>query len=207
LNLSLTSEYPLENGVDKKGPLRILMVSARYSPYVGGTEMHVHEVGRRMKAAGQDVRVLTTDPSKKLLSFEESDGLPVQRVPAYPSNRDYYFAPRLFSIITQGHWDIIHLQGYHTLVAPLVMLAAIKSKTPFVVSFHSGGHSSQMRTSLRGVQRFLLRPLLVRAARLICVSHFEYDFFPKNLGIDRNHFTIVANGSHLPKDAFCSKFS
>jgi glycosyltransferase involved in cell wall biosynthesis len=195
----LTSEQLLENVADKKGALRILLVSARYAPYVGGTETHVHEVGKRMRAAGHDVTVLTTDPSKKLPTHEEHDGLHVRRVAAYPANRDYYFAPGLYPIITQGHWDVVHLQGYHTLVAPLTMLATIVSKTPFVVSFHSGGHSSQVRTNARGLQRLLLRPLLNKAARLICVSQFEADFFTEHLGIDRSRFVVIPNGSQLPK--------
>jgi glycosyltransferase involved in cell wall biosynthesis len=199
LNFTLASEQLLDSVADKQGSLRILMVSARYAPYVGGTETHVHEVGRRMKAAGHDVTILTTDPSKKLPAYEERDGLPVRRVAAYPANRDYYFAPGLYPVITQSHWDVIHLQGYHTLVAPLTMLAAIASKTPFVVSFHSGGHSSQVRTNARGLQRFLLRPLLNRAARLVCVSQFEADFFTEHLGIDRDHFVVIPNGSQLPK--------
>lgn len=199
MNLSVATQHPLEKVVDKKAPLRILMVSARYSPYVGGTETHVHEVARRMKAAGHDVTVLTTDPSKELPRSEVRDGVPVRRVAAYPANRDYYFAPGIYPIITQGHWDIVHLQGYHTLVAPLTMLAAIASKTPFVVSFHSGGHSSSVRTNSRGLQRALLRPLLSRAARLVCVSQFEADFFTVNLAIDRSHFVVIPNGSQLPK--------
>ncbi|MEP6986479.1 MAG: glycosyltransferase family 4 protein [Chloroflexota bacterium] len=199
MNFSLASEQLLEDVANKKGSLRILLVSARYSPYVGGTETHVHEVGRRMKAAGHDVTVLTTDPSKKLPTTEERDGLPVRRVAAYPADKDYYFAPGLYSIITQGHWDVVHLQGYHTLVAPLTMLAAIASKTPFVVSFHSGGHSSPVRTSARGFQRLLLRPLLNQAAKLICVSQFEADFFTENLGINRDRFVVIPNGSQLPK--------
>ena len=97
MDFSLASEQLLEDVADKKGPLRILMVSARYSPYVGGTETHVHEVARRMKAAGHDVTVLTTDSSKQLLSYEERDGLLVRRVTAYPANHDYYFAPGLYS--------------------------------------------------------------------------------------------------------------
>jgi len=179
--------------------LRILMVSARYSPYVGGTETHVHEVGWRMKALGHDVTVLTTDPSKKLPVDDEREGLKIHRVPAYPSNRDYYLAPAIYSYITQNKWDIIHLQGYHTLVAPITMLAALASKTPYVVSFHSGGHSSSVRTAARGMQRLLLAPLLKRADRLICVSQFEAKFFQEHLGIDLSHFVVIPNGSQLPK--------
>lgn len=199
MDFVLDSQASKDKAVPKNERLRILMVSARYSPYVGGTETHVHEVGRRMKALGHDVTVLTTDPSKKLAVYEERDGLPVRRVPAYPGNRDYYFAPALYSYITQGKWDVIHLQGYHTLVAPLTMLAALASKMPYVVSFHSGGHSSSVRTAARGMQRFLLAPLLKRADRLICVSEFEAKFFQEHLGIDASHFVVIPNGSQLPK--------
>ncbi len=199
MDFVLDSQSSKEQSVPSTDRLRILMVSARYSPYVGGTETHVHEVGRRMKALGHDVTVLTTDPSKKLATYEERDGLPVKRVAAYPANRDYYFAPALYSYITQGKWDVIHLQGYHTLVAPLTMLAALASKTPYIVSFHSGGHSSSIRTAARGMQRFLLTPLLKRADRLICVSQFEAKFFQEHLGIDSDHFVVIPNGSQLPK--------
>ncbi len=185
--------------VDDKNHLRILMVSARFSPYAGGTETHVNEVGKRMAAAGHEVTILTTDPSRKLPHVEYRDGMTIRRVAAYPSNRDYYFALGLFPIITQGKWDIIHLQGYHTLVAPMTMVAAMIARIPYVVSFHSGGHSSQVRTSARGVQRLLLKPLLKRASRLIGVAQFEADFFSQSLGIDRNRFEVIPNGSQLPK--------
>jgi hypothetical protein len=43
-------------------PLRVAMVSSRYSPHLGGVEIHVNEVARRMAATrGLDVTVLTTD--------------------------------------------------------------------------------------------------------------------------------------------------
>jgi glycosyltransferase involved in cell wall biosynthesis/GT2 family glycosyltransferase len=182
-----------------KNHLRILMVSARFSPYAGGTETHVNEVGKRMAAAGHNVTILTTDPSRELPRVEHRDGMTIRRVAAYPSNRDYYFAPGILPIILQGNWDIVHLQGYHTLVAPLTMLAATLARIPFVVSFHSGGHSSQARTSARGVQRLLLKPLLKRASRLIGVAQFESDFFSQTLDIDRNRFEVIPNGSQLPK--------
>jgi len=194
----LSDQVSAKYAKDKQS-LRILMVSARFSPYMGGTETHVNEVGKRMAAAGHDVTILTTDPSRKLPRYEERDGMKIRRVSAFPADRDYYLAPGLYPIITQGNWDIVHLQGYHTLVAPLTMLAALVSKIPYVVSFHSGGHSSQMRTSARGIQRFLLKPLLKRANRLIGVAQFEADFFSANLGIDRSRFVVIPNGSQLPK--------
>ena len=48
-------------------PLRVLMVCPRYIPEVGGTEMHVYEVARRLSALGCfEITVLTTDRSRRL---------------------------------------------------------------------------------------------------------------------------------------------
>jgi len=69
---------------------------------------------------------------------------------------------------------------------------------PYIVTFHSGGNSSQFRNALRGIQRAVLRPLLVRASALIGVSSFEAEFFSRRLKIPRNRFVVVANGSDLP---------
>ena len=57
-------------------PLRVLMVCPRYLPEVGGTEMHVHEVARRLSALGSfEITVLTTDRSRRLPRQEVVDGI------------------------------------------------------------------------------------------------------------------------------------
>ena len=183
---------------DKRQPLKLLMVSARFFPYSGGTEGHTYEVSRSFADQGHQVTVLTTDVSGELPTQETHAGFTVKRVAAWPRNKDYYFAPRIYSEITSGDWDLVHLQGYHTLVAPLAMFAAWRKGIPYVVTFHSGGHSSSARNRGRGLQRLLLKPLFARAAQLIGVSHFEADFFSQHLGIDRKQFVVVPNGAHLP---------
>ena len=179
-------------------PLRILMVSARYYPLTGGTETHVYEVARRLSADGHHVTVLTTDAQGDLPPRETTAGVEIIRVRAFPRGKDYHVAPRLFPKIVFGKWDVVHLQGYHTLVAPLAMFAAWISRKPFTVTFHSGGHSSAARNNLRGMQRRILKPFLSRAAQLIGVSQFEADFFAESLGFDRSRFVVIPNGAHLP---------
>lgn len=182
------------------GPLRVLMVAARYLPYMGGLETHVHEVGRRLVRAGVKVTVLTTDVSGQLPVAEESEGMYIRRVPAWPTNKDYYFAPGIYRFITAGSWDIIHCQGYHNLVAPLAMLAAQRTKIPYVVTFHSGGDSSRLRKAFRGMQRMALRPLLAQAKQLICPSRWEQEFFGERLHLPRKQFVVIPNGAHhLPE--------
>jgi glycosyltransferase involved in cell wall biosynthesis len=184
--------------------LRILMVTARYLPHVGGTEIHTAEVARRLVAAGHQVTVLTTDYDGILTPLEVVDGITVLRVPTRPRGRDYYFAPSIIQIVGQpGRWDLVHCQGYHTLFSPLGMLAARRAGLPYVVSFHSGGNSSRLRNLLRPAQWALLRPLLRDAAKLICVSQFERGFFRDQLRLPETQFEVIQNGSslHVPQDS------
>jgi glycogen synthase len=181
-------------------PLDILMVSARYFPTSGGgTEVHTREVSRRLAAVGHRVTVLTTNTDGRLPQTEVSDGVRIVRVGYWPRRSDLFFAPGVFRTIVRGSWDIVHCQGYHTLVAPLAMLAALRANVPYVLTFHGGGHSSRLRNAVRGTQRALLQPLLVRAARLIALADFELTLFGDRLRIPRDHFVMIPNGADLPR--------
>jgi glycosyltransferase involved in cell wall biosynthesis len=174
---------------------RILMVSANAYPVMGGVETHVHEVAPRMARDGFDVSILTTDRSGRLPRRELLNMVPTRRVGAWPRKRDWYLAPRIYTEIVRGDWDLIHCQGYHTFVPPLAMLAALRTRTPYVLTFHSGGHPSASRNRLRGVQRRVLRPFLARAKRLIAVSDFEAAFFSRELRISAKKFVTIPNGA------------
>lgn len=180
-----------------KGALRLLFVTPRYFPYVGGVQNHVYQVGRRLAGSGVDVTVLTTNPDSELPAEENVEGVQIRRVPAWPANHDYYFAPEVYRIITDEEWDIVHVQSYHTLVAPIAMLAAWRTGIPYVVTFHGGGHSSRLRNSLRGIHRLLLQPFLVRANRLVATAKFEVRFFSKQLRLPGEKFIFIPNGGDL----------
>jgi glycosyltransferase involved in cell wall biosynthesis len=81
------------------------------------------------------------------------------------------------------------------------MLRALTLRIPYVVTFHGGGHSSRLRCSrLRRAQRRALRPLLARAERLVAVAPFEIDAYGRELGIPREKFVLIPNGTDLPVD-------
>jgi glycosyltransferase involved in cell wall biosynthesis len=177
---------------------RVLLVTPRYAPETGGVETHVAQVARRLAARGVCVTVLTTDRSGMLPPEESSGGVTVRRVRAWPKQRDYYFAPEVYRVIRQGQWDIVHVQSYHTFVAPLAMFAARRARLPYVVTFHGGGHSSRWRNWLRGAQHWALRPMLAHAVRLIAVAKFEIDFWSKRLKLPTDRFVFIPNGADLP---------
>lgn len=182
-------------------PLRLVMATARYLPFTGGVELHVDQVARRLSARGVDVTIVTTDPTGALPATEEVDGAHVRRLRAWPADRDYYFAPRVYHEVARGDWDVVHVQAYHTFVGPLAMLAARRARLPYVVTFHAGGHPSRLRHALRPVQLQLLRPLLAGADRLIALAPFEIDDYSRTLRVPRDRFALIPNGADLPRPA------
>ncbi len=188
-------------------PLRVLMVTPRFFPFMGGVETHVYEVGRRLVREGVEVTILTTRPrtGSKILPREEYiAGMHVLRVHSWPEDRDYHIAPEIHSLIQKGNWDLVHCQGCHTFVPPLAMFAARQAHIPYVVTFHTGGNSSRLRTAIRDTQWSMQRSLLQGAAKLIGVSHFEANYFRTLLRLSRKRFTVISNGGTTLPDVYIS---
>ncbi len=176
---------------------RVLMVTPRNPLGQGGVERHVIEVARRLAAGGATVEVLCAEPGGPRLRELDRDAVAIRAVRAWPARRDYYWAPGIWREMARRRWDIVHVQSYHTLVAPLAMLRALRLGIPYVVTFHGGGHSSGLRNRARRAQRLLLRPLLRRAAWLIAVARFEVDLYGRELGLPPERFALIPNGIEL----------
>jgi glycosyltransferase involved in cell wall biosynthesis len=174
--------------------MRILMVTPAFLPEIGGVERHVHEVARRLVDRGCSVTVLTADRSGRMARQERRDGVEIRRVRAWPADADVRLAPGLGRRMRSARWDVVHVQSYHTLVAPVAMATAARARLPYVVTFHGGGHSSALRNRARRRQRAALRPLLARARRLIAVAPFEIDLYGRELALPRDRFALIPNG-------------
>jgi len=180
-------------------PLRVLMVCARYLPQVGGTEMHVREVARRLSALESfDITVLTTDRSRRLPRQEVIEGVSVLRVPAWPRRRDYYLAPGIAAVVRRRNWDLVHCQGIHTPVPLLAMISARRAGIPYLVTFHTGGHSSRLRNAIRTSQWRLAGPLLRHAVSLVAVSRFEAVTLARQARLGDKPVIVIRNGGALP---------
>jgi glycosyltransferase involved in cell wall biosynthesis len=189
----------VSNQPTQSRPIRVLIVTARFLPELGGIENHVYEVTRRIAKRDEfDLTVLTTDRSGTLPIREEFEGFTVLRCRSYPRHRDYYFAPDLYRLIRSGNYDLIHCQGIHTAVPILAMIAARRGRIPYAVSLHTGGHSSEFRHRLRNIQWRTLGPLLRRAEVVVAVSRFEQQIFRAACNLDASHLRIVRNGGDLP---------
>lgn len=159
--------------------------------------MHVHEVATRLVGRGHAVSVVTANPGGALPEHEIVSGIHIVRVRSWPKSRDWQFAPGLARVIGQSGCDVMHVQGYHTFFAPLAMWAAGRHAIPFVLSFHSGGHSSPFRNRLRHIQARMIEPLARPARRYIAVSEFEVEHFAEAMSLPPDKFLVVPNGANL----------
>ena len=198
MTITSTRATPALVSPDTGGPLRVLQVSARYLPDMGGIEMHIDEVTGRLAGRGDvDVTVLTTDRTRMYPRRESRRGVEVVRVPAWPANRDYYLAPGIFTGVRQGAWDLVHCQGVHTPVPLLAMAAARRAGIPYIVTLHTGGHSSATRHRLRSLQWKAIGPLLRDAAHVVAVSRWEARFFMEHAGVRPERISVIRNGGGL----------
>jgi glycosyltransferase involved in cell wall biosynthesis len=180
--------------VTAERPLRIAFATARYAPFIGGVEAHVRTVSRLLTDAGHSVTVLTTDPSGTLAPWEVDDGVEIVRVRAWPRRADLYVAPGVARVLAERRWDVVHVQSYHTFVAPIAMHAARRLGIPYVITLHGGGHSSRLRHRARSLQISALGPLLRSAHRLVATASFEIPLYGRLARIPRESFVLIPNG-------------
>jgi glycosyltransferase involved in cell wall biosynthesis len=197
----VTSDQAVGNqeGKTLERPLRVLMVCPRYLPEFGGIETHVYEVTHRLSVLGGfEITVLATDRSRQLPRKEAVEGISVLRVPAWPRKRDYYLAPGIAAVIRQRRWDLVHCQGINNPVPLLAMSSARQVGIPYLVTFHTGGHSSRLRNAIRPTQWRLAGPLLRNAVSLIAVSRFEAAALRRHARLRDKPVIVIRNGGGLP---------
>ena len=178
--------------------MRVLMATPRFLPAIGGVERHVERLATRLVQRGCSVTVLTTGLEQGLPARDRIADVDVMRVNAFRHAKDFYAAPGIYTETTRGDWDIVHVQSYHTFVAPLAMTGALKAHIPFVLTFHGGGHSSRIRKRVRSTQVRTLRPLLAQASRLVAVARFEIEHYGRLLRMPETRFALIPNGADLP---------
>jgi glycosyltransferase involved in cell wall biosynthesis len=197
-----SSDDKADESLTQRRPIRVLVVAARFFPDLGGVETHIHEVSRRIASRSDlDLTILATDRSGTLPIKEEFEGFTVLRCRSYPGRRDYYFAPSVYSHVLSESYDIVHCQGVHNAVPVLAMLGARRGRIPYVVTLHTGGHSSDFRHRLRNTQWRALGPLLRGATVVVAVSRFEQRMFQKLCRLDTSRIRIIQNGGDLPSSA------
>lgn len=173
---------------------RIAYVSPRYVPFVGGVEVHVAQLAKRMVACGYEVEVLAQHCGDALPAYEDIDGVRVRRFPMLLELENFAMAPSLWTYLAQhaSRYDLIHAHSYHALPA---LAGALTNRQPLVFTphYHGTGHST-VRRMLHKPYRPLGAAIFRRALRVICVSDAEATLVRRDFPAVAALVNVIHNG-------------
>ncbi len=166
-------------------PSRILLVSPRYPPAVGGVERVVEMLATGLATRPFDVVVATADPSGTLPPSEAQGGVAIRRFPTIRHDDVFFLSPRLaiWLLRNAGRFDLVHAHSYHTPLALVGAIAARLRHVPFVISthYHGTGHTPGRRL-LHGPYRLFGTWMIRQASLVICCSEAERALIREHFG-------------------------
>ena len=157
-------------------------------------------------ANAHDVSVFVPNPVRDLPSEEEINNVKIKRFRCLAPNDSYYLSLSLGLAARQYNADILHIHGYYDLTPPLTIL--LKNKhSRCLFTLHSSGSSSSMRTVLHLPYNLIMRKIMRRVDRVICVSRFELEYFQNILRLPKGKMELIPNGVNLigPEKKTCKK--
>lgn len=173
--------------------MRVALVTPRYLPEIGGLEVHVGHLARRLAGAGHGVDVLT-QAAQHALSAETAEGAIIRRFPIRLGGGAYPFAPGLWSYIRQHSrdYDVIHMHSYHATAA---IPAAFASARRLIFTPHYlGGGRTMLAQAMHWPYRSIGRILFKRTDHIVCTTVAEAKMiasaFPGTLG----KTAVIPNG-------------
>lgn len=175
--------------------MKILQVTPRYPPQVGGVENHVAAISTRLVDRGHDLTVVTADAGMAGKRRETRDGVSVRRYRGFAPGGAYHVAPTLLFAVRRIDADVIHAHNYHSL--PLLFAAAGVGNRPFLATPHYHGESAiAFRNLLHAGYRIPGRWALRRADSVIAVSEWERDRLRTDFGVEA---TTIRNGIEVDR--------
>jgi len=120
--------------------MKILYLSPKYYPSIGGVEYTVQRLAEGMKAQGHLVTVACGDPSSTNVETEEINGIHVIKLPTYAPNNAFHVPKNKDAVkkILDDKVDIVHTHSAHAVIsiAPSAVKKALKPEWKLVYTMH-----------------------------------------------------------------------
>ena len=177
--------------------MKIIQVTPRYYPYIGGIETHVREICKRLVKKNIDLTIVTTDPSRKLKKEELIEGIEVKRFDSYGPTDSFYFSPGVYFSLKKSNCDILHVHGYHVLSSLFAAFSKASNQTlVFTPHYHGVGHTF-FRNILHKLYFLIGARIFDKADCVICVSEYERNLIKKKFKIPDSKLAVIPNGVNL----------
>lgn len=174
--------------------MKIALVSAHFSPHIGGVETHVEKLARDHTIAGHEVTVITQSASTT------SDTFPfdVIRLSSRSRNEAFPLGAGVSKAIASGNFDVVHVHNYHT---ALFAQAGRTDAAPLVVTPHFHGTSEfALGRAAHVVWSRANASTWRRARQVIAVAEQESVLLQRRFPSLAGRVQVIPNGVDVPAD-------
>jgi len=180
--------------------MRVLELTQRFPPAIGGVEEHVLQLALRLQRSSVDVEVLTTDlrtetPFSRLAQEGSSFPFPVVRVRAWKLVEAPHglgiVSPSMLRLTLSRQVDVMHAHAYGYFPTVAGGLAGLLRRAALVVTPHSD--PGRRTLSKRVFDRVMPVLTLQRASRVIALTRREAAYL-QSLGISADRTRVIPNG-------------
>ena len=159
-----------------KTPKRVLFVSHRYKPALGGVEKHVDRVIKELSQFGVEITILTSSHTPGLSRQEQERNVRILRLPyGWDRNPPLVYLWMIANRRRFRGFHAIHIHDTLPLLLWYLPLLVMDSATPVYATFH-GFERDPVPAIFKLLRKIAKR--LVRGA--ICIGHF----IPETYGVD-----------------------
>lgn len=168
----------------ERQPLRVMAVSNRYLPIIGGAERQLALLSASLQARGHQINIVTRRIRPDLPTQEQIEGVAVRRLRPYglskPANA--LIMPRLilYLIAQRRNYDLIHCQsigpmGIAAIIAGQILRKPVVLRAASPIDITRQEMSQTISLYTRFIRRFIISPrvwhfILGRAAAIVALS-------------------------------------
>jgi 1,2-diacylglycerol 3-alpha-glucosyltransferase len=167
--------------------MRIIQVTPRYFPNVGGVEVVVQKLCETLVRKGIEVTVFSVDRCDDLASVERVDGVVVKRFSSLVGDPLYLPESRFVAALRDESADVVHVHNIHTL-PPLIVAACRHSHSKMVMQphYHRYGQSPFRQSLFQLYKRGAAGVVFSRTHLVIVNSVYEQQVFQEDFPDARN---------------------
>jgi len=187
--------------------VRIVQVTPRFPPAIGGMENHVYAVSTRLKKRGHKVMVITSDDVDEngkgtVRYLDVMNGVEVYRRPLLfrKRMREYWFLSDVTAILSKLEADVVHTNGYRCLSSCIATYWCRRNKIPVVFTPHGIYPSRSFANGLiKAAYDHSFGNLLLRSSDKITALTKHNKHLLLKLGAPRERIVLIPNGVDVNK--------
>jgi glycosyltransferase involved in cell wall biosynthesis len=174
---------------------RIVQVTGFYPPSLGGVEQLVRGLSEGLAERGFNVEVFTSKNGEVAGTVTLQPGLKVHYLYSVVLGNVLIIPPLFFKLMKVSRGTIVHLHSYQVFSPEVVGLVSRIKKFPYVAHVHMElSPDGPLGIFLPMYKRFVLGPVLRRAAKVICLTEDYAQLMINGYGVEQSK-TIVIPGA------------